>query len=88
MKTYLIAGFLMLSGAAFAAEKPAVTHSTLPMITVIALYNGHGIPPGWIDSTTRIDATEVCNQLIASQSKFYSNAISHSRCIIQVHEED
>lgn len=58
----------------------------LPMILVIALYNGPGIPAGWIDSTTREDATEICNKLIANMSPEYSNAIARSRCIIKVQE--
>jgi hypothetical protein len=75
----LLSAAASLSTAAIAADPPGS-----PPITVIALYNGDGIPPGWIDSTTREDATDICNKLIASQSKEYANAISRSRCIIQV----
>jgi hypothetical protein len=56
----------------------------LPAILVIALYNGPGIPEGWIDSTTREDATYICNLLIATMSAEYANPIARSRCIIQV----
>lgn len=55
-------------------------------ILVIALHNAPGIPEGWIDSTTREDATEICNKLIANQSKEYATPISRSRCIIKVQE--
>lgn len=72
---------LLLPSAAMAADPPGS-----PMILVIALYNGPGIPEGWIDSTTREDATKICNELIANQSKEYANAISRSRCIIKVKE--
>lgn len=58
----------------------------LPVILAIVLYNGHGVPAGWHDSTTRADATAVCNQLIATQSKLYATPMSRSRCIIQVKE--
>lgn len=59
---------------------------TLPTILVIALYASPGIPPGWIDSTTREDATEICNKLIATISKEYVTSIAKSRCIIKVQE--
>jgi hypothetical protein len=59
---------------------------TLPPITVIVLSNKPGVPEGWMDSTTREDATAICNDLIATQSKLYANAISRSRCIMQVQE--
>ena len=60
---------------------------TLPTILVIALYSGPGIPPGWIDSTTREDATKICNQLIAQMSPEYATPIARSRCIIKVDEK-
>ena len=78
MRLLLISLLLFASAAVMAAEAP--------MILVIALYNGPGIPEGWIDSTTREDATKICNELIANQSKEYANAISRSRCIIKVKE--
>ncbi len=78
MKLLLFILLLLGSTVAIAAEAP--------MILVIALYNGPGIPEGWIDSTTREDATIICNLLIANQSKEYANAISRSRCIIKVRE--
>jgi hypothetical protein len=53
-------------------------------ILVIVLYSGPGIPDGWIDSTTREDATKICNQLIATQSAAYATPISRARCIMQV----
>lgn len=56
----------------------------LPAILVIALYAGPGIPPGWEDSTTREDATEICNKMIAQMSPEYATPIARSRCIIQV----
>jgi len=58
----------------------------LPAILVIALYAGPGIPLGWIDSTTREDATEICNKLIANMSHEYATPIAKSRCIIKVQE--
>lgn len=60
--------------------------TTLPTIFVIALYAGPGIPLGWIDSTTREDATKICNQLIAQMSPEYATPIARSRCIIKVQE--
>lgn len=78
MRLLIITLLLLVSTAATAVE------SVLPTITVIALYKGPGIPEGWIDSTTREDATRICNELIANQSREYANAISRSRCIIQV----
>lgn len=58
----------------------------LKAILVIVLYSGLGIPPGWIDSTTREDATKICNELIATMSPEYATPIARSRCIIKVQE--
>jgi hypothetical protein len=79
MKLLLTTLALLLSTAAMAKDPPGS-----PTILVIALYNGPGIPEGWLDSTTRDDATDICNKLIANMSKQYANAIAKSRCIIQV----
>ncbi len=57
---------------------------SVPAILVIVLYSGSGIPPGWEDSTTRPEATEICNNLIATMSKEYATPIARSRCIIKV----
>jgi hypothetical protein len=62
---------------AIGAEKP---------ILEILLYSQRGIPAGYVDSTTRDDATNICNALIASQSKHYATPVSRSRCIIRVQE--
>lgn len=84
---YLIALLLLFVSPAFAAQKPVIRDNALsPAITVIALYNGRGVPAGWQDSTTRPDATEICNKLIENQSKEYATPYSRSRCIIQVQE--
>jgi hypothetical protein len=87
MKLFLTM-FLLLISSAVIAQKVTVTGMTLakPTITVIVLHNKRGIPEGWIDSTTRPDATDICNKLIETQSKQYANAISRSRCILQVQE--
>jgi hypothetical protein len=58
-----------------------------PMVLVIALSNEPGIPDGWLDSTTRPDMTDICNEMIKNMSKEYSNAIARSRCIIKVQME-
>lgn len=74
----------MLLSALLASEKRPPGE---PMVLVIALYNGPGIPEGWLDSTTRPDMTDICNELIKNMSKEYSNAIARSRCIIKVQKE-
>jgi hypothetical protein len=74
---------LMLTVMSLAAEKRLDNEKS---IMIISIYNGPGIPEGWIDSTTRPDATDICNQLIANQPKQYANAISRSRCLIKVQE--
>lgn len=81
---FLIALLLLFASPAFAdkADKLAVN----PVITVMVLYGGPGVPAGWADSTTRPDATELCNYLIATQSKEDASPISRSRCIFQVQE--
>lgn len=87
---YLIALLLLFASPAFAegkGDKMTITDSVLnPVITVMVLYNGPGVPAGWADSTTRPDATALCNELIATQSKEYATPASRSRCIIQVQE--
>jgi hypothetical protein len=70
----------------FSAE---VTHMTLEKekpILVILLASEPGIPAGYLDASTRPDATEMCNHLIATQSKSYATPVSRSRCIIKVQE--
>ena len=79
MKLLLIGALLLAAGTATAASND-------PTILEVLLYNGQGIPKGYIDSTTRPDATSLCNKLIETQSKLYGNAISRSRCIIKVQE--
>jgi hypothetical protein len=72
-----------------AADKVTITDMTLERshpILEILLYSKAGIPAGYVDSTTREDATEMCNALIAHQSKHYATPISKSRCIIRVAE--
>jgi hypothetical protein len=72
---FLIACFLLLTpSVVFAANE----------VTVVVLYNGVGVPDGWIDSSTRPEVTEICRAMIANQSKEYSTPSSRSRCIIQV----
>lgn len=56
-------------------------------ILVIVLFNGPGIPEGWIDSSTRDDATAICNELIRTMSPEYATPIARSRCIIKVEEK-
>ena len=89
MKLFLFALLLLLAKSApmLAAEKPTIADKAYgPPITVMVLYNGPGVPAGWADSTTRPDATDLCNKLIASQSKQDATPTSRSRCIIQVQE--
>jgi hypothetical protein len=83
---FLIASLLLMSSAAFAAE---VTHMTLERekpILVILLASEPGIPAGYLDASIRPDATEMCNHLIATQSKLYATPVSKSRCIIKVQQ--
>lgn len=85
MKLFLVVLSLLLSNLVYAVEAPAISDTTLsPVITVMVLYSGDGIPEGWLDSTTRPDATDLCNKLIATQSKEFSTPVSRSRCIIKV----
>lgn len=91
----LIVLLLLLTNAAMATDqpygagraRPVISDMTLqkPIVEVL-LYSGVGIPAGYVDSTTREDATELCNALIASQSKMYETPISKSRCIIRIAE--
>lgn len=81
----LLIGFLLavtvgyIGHSAYAAEKKGT-------ILVMLLASTPGIPDGYLDASTRPDATRMCNELIASQSKAYSTPISRSRCIIKVQE--
>jgi hypothetical protein len=89
MRLFFLGLFMLLNAAVYAAT---ITDYTMtpsaaekPIIAII-LYNQPGVPDGWIDSTTRPDATDICNHMIATQSKFYANAISKSRCLVKVQE--
>lgn len=89
--TSLLCFWLGFSGAmVFAAgkgDKLTLSDITMePLITVMVLYNKPGVPDGWYDSTTRPDATDLCNYLIATQSPEYATPVSRSRCIFQVQE--
>lgn len=89
MRLFMLFLFILASSSVIAgkADKMVITDSVLnPVVTVVVLYNGDGVPDGWIDSTTRPDITTVCNQLIATQSKEYTTPSSRSRCIIKVQE--
>lgn len=85
---YLVA-LLLLMSPAFAAGKSDKLHiAEQPVITVMVLYNGPGVPGGWADSTTRPDATTLCNYLIATQSAEDATPASKSRCIFQVEDDE
>lgn len=81
----LLIGFIMAATIGYVGHNAFAAEKQKPIL-VILLASEPGIPAGYLDASTRPDATNMCNVLIASQSKDYSTPVSKSRCIIKVQE--